>query len=170
VWAQLLGWGSVCGSCWQGRSEDLLGRTWWGLCSWLLLNRAQHSRRSDVRGLVGGPEIVDCACSGAGARASAYPVPWRFKYLSDERTERGTTVLVAGFDCYVVCNVFVVIVRSAIDGKWVVTSCVSLMDGSYQSYIGWRCGIICSGGSPSWIYMGGGGLLRATAHSTLMMG
>ena len=97
---------------------------------------------------------MDCACSGAGARASAYPAPWRFKYLSDERTERGTTVLVAGFDCYVVCNVFVVIVRSAIDGKWVVTSCVSLMDGSYQSYIGWRCGIICSGGSPSWIEYG----------------
>jgi hypothetical protein len=46
----------------------------------------------------------------------------------DERTERGTAVLVAGLDCYVVCNVFVFIVLSAIfqDGKRVVTSCVSL--------------------------------------------
>ena len=95
-------------------------------------------------GLVGGLEIVDCACSGAGARSSAYHVPWRFKYLSDERTERGTAVLVAGFDCYVVCNVFVIIVRSAIfqDGKRVVPLCVSLMDGSHQTYIGWCCGII----------------------------
>ena len=84
------------------------------------------------------------ACSGAGAMESAYRMPWRFKYLSDERTERGTAVLVAGFDCYVVCNVFVVIVRSAIfqDGKRVVTSCVTLMDGSHQSYIGCHCGII----------------------------
>ena len=87
---------------------------------------------------------MDCACSGLGVRSSAYRVPWRFNHLSDERTERGTVVLVAGLDCYVVDNVFVFIIRSTIfqDGKQVVTSCVSLMDGSYQSYIGWRCGII----------------------------
>ena len=87
---------------------------------------------------------MDCACSGADDRSSEYRVPWRFKHLSDERTERGTVVLVVGLDCYVVCNVFVFIVRSAIfqDGKRVVTSCVSLMDGSYQSYVGWRRGII----------------------------
>ena len=71
-------------------------------------------------------------------------MPWRFKYLSDEKTEWGTTVVVAGFDCHVVGNVFIVIVQSAIfqDGKRVVTSCMSLVDGSYQSYIGRRCGII----------------------------
>jgi len=57
----------------------------------------------NVRGLIGGPKIVDCASSRAGARSSAYSVPWRFKYLSDERTERGTAVLIAGFDCYE-CN------------------------------------------------------------------
>jgi hypothetical protein len=87
---------------------------------------------------------MDCACSGAGDRSSAYRVPWRFKHLSDERTERGTAVLVAGLDCDVVCNVFVCIVRSAIfqDGKGVVTLCVSLMDGLYQSYVGRHCGII----------------------------
>ena len=75
---------------------------------------------------------------------SVYPVPWRFKHLSDERTERGTAVLVACLDCYVVGNVFVFIFRSAIfqDGKWVVTLCVSLMDWSYQSYVGWCRGII----------------------------
>ena len=108
------------------------------------MNRAQHSGCRNDSGLVGRPEIVDCACSGAGDRSSAYRMPWRLKHLSDERTERGTAVLVADFDCYVVCNVFIVIVRSAIfqDGKRVVTSCVSLMDGSHQSYIGRRCGII----------------------------
>ena len=60
-------------------------------------------------------------------------MPWRFKHLSDERTERGTAVLVAGLDCYVVGNVLVFIVPSAIfkDGKRVVTSCVSLMDDGY---------------------------------------
>ena len=81
---------------------------------------------------------MDCACSRPGDRSSAYHVPWRFKHLSDERTERGTAVLVAGLDCYVVGNVLVFIVPSAIfkDGKQVVTSCVSLMDGLYQSYIG----------------------------------
>ena len=87
---------------------------------------------------------MDCACSGPGDRSSAYHVPCRFKHLSDERTERGTAVLVAGLDCYVLDNVFVFIVRSAIfqDYKQVVTSCVLLMDGSYQSYVGWRRGII----------------------------
>ena len=87
---------------------------------------------------------MDCACSGAGDRSSAYHGPWRFKHLSDERTERGTTMLVAGLDCYVDGNVFIFIVRSAIfqDGKRVVTSCVSLMDRSYQLYLGWRHGII----------------------------
>ncbi len=87
---------------------------------------------------------MDCACSGAGDRLSVSRVLWRFKHLSDERTEKGTAVLVAGLDCYVVCNVFVFIVRSAIfqDGKWVVTLCVSLMDGSHQSYVGWCRGII----------------------------
>ena len=87
---------------------------------------------------------MDCTCSGLGDKSSAYPVPWKFKHSSDERTEMGTVVLVAGLDCYVVGNVFVFIIRSAIfqDGKRVVTSCVSLMDGSYQSYVGWRRGII----------------------------
>ena len=81
---------------------------------------------------------MDCVCSGAGDRSSAYHVPWRFKHSSDEMSERGTTVLVAGLDCYVVCNVFIFIVRSAIfqDGKRVVTLCVSLMNGSHQSYVG----------------------------------
>jgi hypothetical protein len=52
--------------------------------------------------------------------------------------------LVAGLDCYVVCNVFVFIVWNAVlqDGKQVVTSCVSLMDELHQSYVGRRCGII----------------------------
>ncbi len=87
---------------------------------------------------------MDCACSGAGDRSSAYRVPWRFKHSSDERTERGTAVLVDGLDCYVVYNVFVCIVRSAFfqDGKGVVTLCVSMMDGSYQVYVGRRCRII----------------------------
>ena len=87
---------------------------------------------------------MDCACSGAGDRSSAFRVLWRFKHSSDERTERGTAILVAGLDCYVVCNVFVFIVRNAIfhDGKRVATLCVSLMDGSHQSYVGWCCGII----------------------------
>ena len=81
---------------------------------------------------------MDCACSGAGDSLSAYSVPWRLKHSSDERTERGTAALIAGLDCYVVCNVFVFIVQSAVfqDGKWVVTSCVSLMDGLHQSYLG----------------------------------
>jgi hypothetical protein len=45
---------------------------------------------------------------------------------------------------YVVDNVFVFIIRSEIfqEGKWVVTSCVSLMDGPYQSYVCWCRGII----------------------------
>ena len=109
-----------------------------------MFSRSQYSGCWNVRGLVDGPEIVDCACSGPGARSSVHRVPWRFKHLSDERTERGTAVFVAGLDCYVVGNVFVFIIRSAIfqDGKRVVTSCVSLMDGPYQSYIGWRHGII----------------------------
>ena len=95
-------------------------------------------------GVVGGPEVVDCVCSGPGARSSAHRVLWRFKHLSDERTERGTAVLVAGLDCYVLSNVFVFIIRSAIfqDGKRVVTLCVSLMDESYQSYVGWHRRII----------------------------
>ena len=78
---------------------------------------------------------MDCACSGAGDTSSAYRVPRRFKHSSDERTERGTTVLAASLDCFVVYNVFVFIVRNTIfqDGKWVVTSCVSLMDGLHQS-------------------------------------
>ena len=87
---------------------------------------------------------MDCACNGAGDRSSAYRVPWRFKHSSDERFERGTAVLISDLDCYVICNVFVCIVWSAIfqDGKGVVTSCVSLMDGSYQLYVGRRRGII----------------------------
>jgi hypothetical protein len=107
-------------------------------------SRLQYLGCWNIRGLVGGPEIVDCAYSGVCDRLSVYHVLWRFKHLSDERTERGTVVLVAGLDCYVVGNVFVFIIRSAIfqDGKRVVTSCVSLMDGSYQSYVGWRRGII----------------------------
>ena len=87
---------------------------------------------------------MDCASSGPGDRSSAHCVPWRFKHSSDERTERGTAELVAGLDCYVVGNVFIFIIWSTIfqDGKRVLTSCVSLMDGSYQLYIGWRRGII----------------------------
>ncbi len=75
---------------------------------------------------------MDCGCSELGDRSSAYRVSWRFKHLSDERTERGAIVLVAGLDCYVVGNVFVFIIPSAIfqDGKRVVTSCVPLIDGS----------------------------------------
>ncbi len=144
VWAQLLGRGSGRGSCRQGRLEDSLGRTCWGLCSLLLLNRAQHSGCWNVRGLVGGPEIVDFACSGAGDESSACRVPWKLKHLFDERTERGTAILVAGLDCYVVCNVFIFIVRNAVlrDGKRVVALCVSLMDGSHQLYVGRCCGII----------------------------
>ncbi len=99
---------------------------------------------SNVRGLVGGPEIMDFACSGAGDRSSACHVPWKLKHLSDETTERGTAVLVASLGCYVVCNVFVFIVGNAVlqDGKRVVALCVSLMDGSHQSYVGRCCGII----------------------------
>ncbi len=87
---------------------------------------------------------MDFACSGAGDRSIACRVPWKLKHSFDERTERGTAVLVAGLDCYVVCNVFVFIVRNAVlqDGKRVVTSCVSLIDGSHQLYVGRRCGII----------------------------
>ncbi len=87
---------------------------------------------------------MDFACSGAGDRSSACRFSWKLKHLFDDRTERGTAVLVAGLDCYVVCNVFVFIIRNAVlqDGKSVVTSCVSLMDGSHQSYVGQRCGII----------------------------
>ncbi len=87
---------------------------------------------------------MDFACSGAGDRSSVCRVPWKLKHLSDERTERGTAVLVAGLGCYVVCNVFVFIIQNAVlqDGKRVVASCVSLMDGLHQSYIGRRCGII----------------------------
>ncbi len=87
---------------------------------------------------------MDFACSGAGDRSIACRAPWKLKHSFNERTERGTTVLVAGLDCYVVCNVFVFIVRNAVlqDGKWVVTLCVSLMDGSHQSYVGRHCGII----------------------------
>ncbi len=99
----------------------------------------------NVRGLVGGPEIMDFACSRAGDRSSTCRVPWKLKkHSSDERTERGTAVLVAGLGCYVICNVFVFIVRNAVlqDGKRVVALCVSLMDGLHQSYVGRRCGMI----------------------------
>ncbi len=50
----------------------------------------------NVRGLVGGPEIVDFACSGADDRSSACRFSWKLKHLFDDRTERGTAVLVAG--------------------------------------------------------------------------
>ncbi len=87
---------------------------------------------------------MDFACSGAGDRSSARHVSWQLKHTSAERTERGTAVLGAGLDFYVVCNVFIFIVRNAVlqDGKRVVALCVSLMDGSHQSYVGRRCGII----------------------------
>jgi hypothetical protein len=87
---------------------------------------------------------MDFACSGAGDSSSACRVPWKLKHLSDEKIERGTAVLVAGLGCYVVCNDFVFIVRNAVlqDGKRVVALFVSLMDGSHQSYVGRRCGII----------------------------
>ncbi len=87
---------------------------------------------------------MDFACSGAGDRSSACSFLWKLKHLFDDRTERGTAMLVAGLDCYVVCNVFVFIVRNAVlqDGKRVVTLCVSLMDGLHQLYVGRSCGII----------------------------
>ncbi len=87
---------------------------------------------------------MDFACSRAGDRSLAYHVPWRFKHLSDERPESCTTVLVAGLDRYVDCNVFVLIVWIAVvqDGKWGVTSCAWLMDGLHQSYVGRCCEII----------------------------
>jgi len=72
-------------------------------------------------------------------------MPWRrLEHSSDERTERGTAALVAGVDRYVVSNILVFIVRSVIfqDSKQVVISRVPLMNGSHQSYIGWRCGIM----------------------------
>jgi len=66
-------------------------RTHWGKvvrgcavnCCWTE-DRAQHSGCQSIHGLVGGPEIVDCACSGAGDSLCAYSVPWRLKHLSDE--------------------------------------------------------------------------------------
>ncbi len=87
---------------------------------------------------------MDFACSRTGDRSSACHVPWKLKHSSDERTERVTAVLVAGLGCYVVCNVFVFIIRNVVlqDGKQVVASCVSLMDGLHQPYVGRCCGII----------------------------
>ena len=64
--------------------------------------------------------------------------------MSGERSERGTAALVAGVDRYVVGDILVFIVRSVVfqDNKRVVTSHVPLMNGSHQSYIGRRCGIM----------------------------
>ncbi len=86
-----------------------------------------------------------CLCSGAGDSSRADSMPWRrLEHLSDERTERGTAALVAGVDRYVVGNILVFIVRSVVfqDSKRVVTPRVPLMNGSHQSYIGRRCGIM----------------------------
>ena len=64
--------------------------------------------------------------------------------MSDERTEWGTAVLVAGVDRYVVGDILVFVVWRVIfqDNKRVVTLRVPLMKGSHQSYIGRRCGIM----------------------------
>ena len=86
-----------------------------------------------------------CWCSGAGDSSHSDSMPWRrLVHLSDERTERGTAALVAGVDRYVVSNIFVCIVRSVVfqDSKRVVISRVPLMNGSHQSYIGRRGGIM----------------------------
>ena len=49
-----------------------------------------------------------------------------------------------GVDRYVVGDILAFIVRSVVfkDNKRVVTLRVPLMNGSHQSYIGWRCGIM----------------------------
>ena len=86
-----------------------------------------------------------CWCSGAGDSSRADSMPWRrLEHSSDKRTERGTAALVAGVDCYVVSNILVCIVLSVVfqDSKRVVISHVPLMNGSHQSYIGRRCGIM----------------------------
>jgi hypothetical protein len=86
-----------------------------------------------------------CWCSGAGNSSRADSMPWRrLEHSSDERTERGTATLVAGVDRYVVGDILDFIVRSVVFqyNKRVVTSRVLLMNGSHQSYIGWRCGIM----------------------------
>jgi hypothetical protein len=84
-------------------------------------------------------------CNGAGDSSRADSMPWRrLEHSSDERTERGTAALVARMDHHVVSDILVFIVRVVVfqDNKRVVTSRVPLMNGSHQSYIGRRCGIM----------------------------